>query len=1013
MQPGRSGIICLIVLLASVTSAHAARMTGGSVIHLSVNNSGGGVWDVSPPGRPHQHLVVSTGSPAVLGVSCANPDHCPGSYSLVGLNPGTLHQGGWLSLGWVDRIPPEIAAPPDLTVEQESLQGTVLSFADPRLRPLVSDNHDREVDVLVQIPGVIQLTPVEQMDGGRLLDRVGEVAFPLGQTQVLFTAVDDSDNRTPARMTVTVVDTTPPDLAVPAELIVEAEGPDGVAVALPEPSILADDCDAQPDLEVIGLPEDGVFPLYDEQGQAGATWVVTYRATDASGNVVEREMVVRVIDSTPPSILLATNDLVLEQDQRCGTELGELPGAVVADAGTAPEDLVVEVTQDGRPIDAGTCFPLGAAAIEYRVTDRAGNSASAVLALLVQDTTKPAVTEVSFPERIYHNTPREFVVAVHDICDADPEVTVEQMDRALVRDPQEPDYYSALYASEGVYDVAWTALDETGNRTVTQNRRFAIDRRPPQVTYEGIPQHGVDPLDPMTYPALFRGEKIDTLVSGDDDPEHLGTFSGFAHISATIDPDTGPDAPVLFQRSCSPVEGTDPLQGPATVKNLQCENRAICNKFSQLEPGRLEPGDHVLVVRAADRAGNVRTQAHYFNVLNLRLALEQAYFTIRRLLVLPETPAPARQILEQDLLLIGYDPRVGIDPEATYSAAYFSTLLWELPIEYGDRSWLELGNVVLYLNMVLKDLARVNENWVDTSLLLRNLSMAAIAEAELLYDWTAQEVEELDRDDLDREVGAARGHLDQARADQQAGSYQAAMLQLGHALFRLQNAFAPVTADDLAGVLSLGWRLYDEMDVYYRIDGINGGDVIEDILRSYLGRAMVLLRRFDGPIPTDTWIELLLDLVEISELLAEAQRQFVWVRFWQWELTHLVKWTVDAARLVACTDSFPEEDTPPCPDNSGIDLLEEAQCRYHAGIAELYERDVDSALDVYIGARCLMETIFDEQYNQPVGGFRPYPHISIDPDCPDRAGLFLYEYTLLVGDEDPQDGVQDFRCTLR
>ncbi|MBM4321841.1 MAG: hypothetical protein FJ125_18365, partial [Deltaproteobacteria bacterium] len=207
----------LLGLLAAAAPAQATRSRGGGVLHIGVSNSGGRVWDVPAGSGSTRHLFVSTGSPTVLGYSCANPLDCP---------TGRRHRGGWLWwLSEIDGIPPEISAPDDILVEQQNLDGTPLSFDDARLKPLVNDNRDPNPDVLVQVPGLIELTPLEQLSGGRLLEEVGTVTFPLGRTQVIYVAVDENGNRSlPDRTWVTVVDTSPPTLEVVEELVVEAEG---------------------------------------------------------------------------------------------------------------------------------------------------------------------------------------------------------------------------------------------------------------------------------------------------------------------------------------------------------------------------------------------------------------------------------------------------------------------------------------------------------------------------------------------------------------------------------------------------------------------------------------------------------------------------------------------------------------------------------------------------------------------------------------------------------------------
>lgn len=88
--------------------------------------------------------------------------------------------------------------------------------------------------------------------------------------------------------TVTVIDTIPPDLTPPPDLVVECESPEGTAVDLGSP-IVADVCDSDP---TVANDAPDLFPLGDT--------VVTWTATDASGNQSQAQQTVTVEDTTPP-----------------------------------------------------------------------------------------------------------------------------------------------------------------------------------------------------------------------------------------------------------------------------------------------------------------------------------------------------------------------------------------------------------------------------------------------------------------------------------------------------------------------------------------------------------------------------------------------------------------------------------------------------------------------------------------------------------------------------------------
>ena len=173
-----------------------------------------------------------------------------------------------------DTTPPEIICPVDITVEQESGDGTVVEF-----ECTATDNVDPDPIVICDPPS--------------------GSTFPLGTTTVTCQATDDSGNSSTCTFTVTVVDTTPPEITCPADVTVEQESYDGTVVTLE--ATATDICDPNPVITSDELP---IYPL-------GVT-VVTFTATDASGNSASCSMSVTVVDTTPPTIhsISASPDLL-------------------------------------------------------------------------------------------------------------------------------------------------------------------------------------------------------------------------------------------------------------------------------------------------------------------------------------------------------------------------------------------------------------------------------------------------------------------------------------------------------------------------------------------------------------------------------------------------------------------------------------------------------------------------------------------------------------------------------
>ncbi len=144
--------------------------------------------------------------------------------------------------------------PDDIPLEATGPTGAVATWTPPTAEDLVDGS----------------VTPTADHEPGDV--------FPVGTTTVTYTATDARGNSATASFTVTVtktVDTTPPLITVPADLTVEATGPDGATVTFADQVTALDAVDGE--VAWTATPASGwVFPF-------GAT-TVTVGATDEAGN---------------------------------------------------------------------------------------------------------------------------------------------------------------------------------------------------------------------------------------------------------------------------------------------------------------------------------------------------------------------------------------------------------------------------------------------------------------------------------------------------------------------------------------------------------------------------------------------------------------------------------------------------------------------------------------------------------------------------------------------------------
>ena len=186
-----------------------------------------------------------------------------------------------------DTTAPEGTAPPDITVEQTLLGGTPREDVDLG-EPAVTDLCDADPDITNDAPAV----------------------FPLGETEVTWRAEDSSGNPLEDVQTVTVRDTTDPDLTVTVD---GNEQVDGDVVPVEQSSLdghtfhieatATDTCDASPEVtletddEPVALDADGRVDITLQLGPHDA--VVT--AVDETGNDTIVSLTLEVIDTTSPN----------------------------------------------------------------------------------------------------------------------------------------------------------------------------------------------------------------------------------------------------------------------------------------------------------------------------------------------------------------------------------------------------------------------------------------------------------------------------------------------------------------------------------------------------------------------------------------------------------------------------------------------------------------------------------------------------------------------------------------
>ena len=301
--------------------------------------------------------------------------------------------------------------------------------------------------------------PATSPDGTAIITDNAPKTFPLGDTTIIWTATDASDNKLTATQVITVEDTTAPVITLlkdtTADNTVELGGSytDHGATA----TDLVDD-----DTELTGSI---VIDSTNVDTSAVGQYTVTYDVSDAQGNpAVQKTRTVRVTDTTAPAIT-APNDQTFEATATL-TPLNR------SDYGPATSPDGTAIITDNAP----KTFPLGDTTIIWTATDASGNKETAEQTITITDTTAPVIT-------LLKDTPADNTVELGgsytehratatDLVDDDTELT----DRINIAGTVDA-------SAVGTYTVTYDVSDAQGNPAATVTRTVRVtDTTAPGIT---------------------------------------------------------------------------------------------------------------------------------------------------------------------------------------------------------------------------------------------------------------------------------------------------------------------------------------------------------------------------------------------------------------------------------------------------------------------------------------------------------------------------------------------------
>jgi hypothetical protein len=300
--------------------------------------------------------------------------------------------------------PPIADAGPDQSVEQTSLQG-----ANVTLNGAGSSDPNNDT-----------LTYFWNWTGGSASGISPTVMLPPGMTNITLTVSDGEFNSTDT-VSITIGDTTPPNVDAGEDRIVEAVAPDGAQVMLHGEA--TDDVDM--DLYYVWSEEETVLGT-----EANLTitlslgsHILTLNATDDSGNMGTDNVTIDVVDTTPPEVN-AGEDMTVEAGYET-TVHGSATDLVDMDL-----DYVWKEGQTilGTEVNLTYMFTLGTHVLTLSATDDSGNVGTDNVTIEAVDTTPPEIEVTVAPDMMWPPNHKyvdvETVVTVHDAVDPSPTLTL-------------------------------------------------------------------------------------------------------------------------------------------------------------------------------------------------------------------------------------------------------------------------------------------------------------------------------------------------------------------------------------------------------------------------------------------------------------------------------------------------------------------------------------------------------------------------------------------------------------
>jgi hypothetical protein len=411
----------------------------------------------------------------------------------------------------------------------------------------------------------------------------------VGSYTLTYTSTDASGNAGTATRTVNVVDTTPPVISVLGDNPATHE----YGTTYTDAGATATDASGTITVETNG-----------EVNADVGSYILTYVASDASGNTATATRTVNVVDTTPPVIsVLGDNPATVEY------------GSTYTDAGATATDV-----RDGSVTVVSTSISsttvMGEQTITYTATDAAGNSSTATRTINVVDTSGPVITMIG----------DDPVTVEYGSDYVDPGATATDL-----RDGTVTVITSSTSSTTklGLNYIFYTATDSLGNETKVFRTLNVVDTTGPEITIIGsnplTVEYGSDYVDAGATATDLRDGVVSVTTSSTSSTEVLGeqtiTYTATDALGNTstatrtinVVDTTGPVITILGENPVTVEWGDAYVDAGATAVDLRDGAVSVTTSSTS---SSLEVGEQTITYTASDSLGNTTTATRIINVVD-------------------------------------------------------------------------------------------------------------------------------------------------------------------------------------------------------------------------------------------------------------------------------------------------------------------------------------------------------------------------------------------------------------